>query len=116
LTAVLPIAMLVGAVRVHTTGFGAYRQLLPVIFLQVFTAQIIIIAGIAIAIITQHENIFTRNENVLPAADPGRIGAGATWTHASAHVGAMILLSLAFWVVGSLVLLAARKLELRHAQ
>ena len=76
LTALLPIGTVYAAVRVHTTGFGGYRHLLPVVFFQTLTAQIIIIAGIAIAIITQRGNVFTRVENVLPAADPGGVGVG----------------------------------------
>ena len=111
LTALLLIGMVYAAVRVQTTSFGDYRHLLPVVFFQVLTAQIIIIAGIVVGILAQHGNVFTRNENVLPAADPGGIGAGATWGHAAAHVLAVAFLSVVFWAVGLLVMLAVRRLK-----
>ncbi|MBI2149675.1 MAG: isoprenylcysteine carboxylmethyltransferase family protein [Acidobacteria bacterium] len=48
LTALLPIGTLYAAIRVHMTGFGAYRRLLGVLFVQVLASQIIVAAGIAI--------------------------------------------------------------------
>jgi len=66
LTALLLIGMVYAAVRVQTTSFGNYRHLCRVFF-QVLTAQIIIVAGIVVGILAQHGNVFTRNENVLPA-------------------------------------------------
>lgn len=114
LTALLPIGTVYAAVRVHTTGFGGYRHLLPVVFFQTLTAQIIIIAGIAIAIITQRGNVFTRVENVLPAADPGGVGVGANWGHVGLHVFAIVFLSLVLWGLGSLVLLSVRRLKPVH--
>src|SRR6476660_4244993 len=50
------------SVRVHTTGFGSYKQLLALIVIQSIVAQTIIIAGIVIAIFTGRDNIFSAPE------------------------------------------------------
>src|SRR4026207_587747 len=70
LTVLLLIGMLYAAVRLHATGFGEYRHLLPVIFFQTLLTQSFVIAGIAIAIITRKGNVFTRDENVLSGPIP----------------------------------------------
>ena len=111
LTVLLLIGMLYAAVRLHATGFGEYRHLLPVIFFQTLLTQSFVIAGIAIAIITRKGNVFTRDENVLSGADPGGIGVGATWGHARAHVFAIVVFTLVLWALGSLVLLGVRRLK-----
>jgi len=94
LTVLLLIGMVYAAIRVQRSGFGGYRHLLPVVFFQVLTAQTIIIAGIAIGILTQRGNVFTRG--------------GATWGHAVAHILAIVSLSVVFWAIGSLVMLALK--------
>ena len=69
------------------------------------------IAGQVIAIVTLRDNIFTRNENVLPAADPAGIGVGASWGHAGVHVVAIVFQGIVLWALGSLVLFAVRSLK-----
>src|SRR5262245_10519855 len=56
-------AVLIGSVyygiRVHTTGFGGYKNLLPLSIIQNLLAQAIAIVAIALAIVTGHDNIFS---------------------------------------------------------
>jgi hypothetical protein len=100
---VLLLGLVYFSIRVHTTGFGSYKQLLVVIFLQSVVAQLIIIAGIVIAIFTGKDNIFS-----APEYSGG--GDGKTWLHVGAHlllgttVGPLIA-----WLVGSLIMFVTKK-------
>ena len=64
LTVVFLLGMIYYSIRVHTSGFGSSRQLLPVLALPVVLGNCIIIAGIILAIETGRNNIFS----VPPAA------------------------------------------------
>ena len=109
----ITVVSLVGAIyysiRVHTSGFGSYKQLLALIFIQSVVAQAIIIAGIVIAIVTGRNNIFS-----APEYSGG--GDGKTWLHAGAHlVGGILVGSLVTWLVGSLILFVTKKVVKREA-
>ena len=104
LTILLLLGMIYYSVRVNTSGFGSYKQLLPVLALPVILANCIIVAGIVIAILTGKANIFS-----TPEFSPGKAN-GATWAHAGTHVVAMIVLPLILWLIGSLIMLLTRKL------
>ena len=110
LTVVLLLGMIYYAVRVYTSGFGSYSQLLPVLALPVIVANSIIIAGIVIAILTGRNNIFS-----APEFSPGRVD-GKTWGHVGGHVIAMIVGPLIFWAVGSLIMLVTKKIAPGHEQ
>ena len=90
-------------ITVHTTGFGSYRQLLPLMVIQSVVAQLIAIVGIAISAATGNANIFTANEyggTMNPAL------------HIGGHViGGMIVGPLIAWAVGSLVMLITKKVK-----
>jgi len=106
-------AMLIGlvyfAIRVHTAGFGSYKQLLVLIVIQSVLAQAIVIAGIVIAIFTSRDNIFS-----APEYSGG--GDGKTWLHAGAHlVFGVIVGSLLAWLVGSVILFVTKKAVQRDA-
>lgn len=104
----MSVLMLLGliyySVRVHTSGFGSYKQLLPVLALQVILINLITIFGIVLAIETGRDNIFT-----VPEFSPGR-ASGATWMHAGMHLVAMVVLPFVLWGVGSLIMLVTKKL------
>ena len=108
----ISIASLVGlvyfSIRVHTSGFGSYKQLLVLIVIQTVLGQAIIIAGIVIAIFTGRDNIFS-----APEYSGG--GDGKTWGHAAAHFVVMILGSLVAWLVGSVILFVTKKAVQRDA-
>ena len=92
-------------VRVHTRGFGSYKELLVICALQNLVAQAVIIFGIVLAILTGTNNIFSASEYAFG-------GDGKTWLHVGAHVVVgTIAGSLAPWLIGSLVLFATKKLS-----
>ncbi|MGO8815856.1 MAG: hypothetical protein ACLQVG_14500 [Terriglobia bacterium] len=104
LTVMFLLGLLYYSVRVHTSGFGSYKQLLPVLALPVIVGNCIIIAGIVIAILTNKDNIFS-----APEYSPGKAD-GKTWGHAASHVVVMVILPLILWAIGSLIMLVTKKI------
>jgi len=108
MTALMLLGLIYYSVRVYTSGFGSYRQLLPVLAFPVILMNLIIIAGIVIAIETGKDNIFT-----APEFSPGRFSgqqvSGRTWGHAAGHVVGMVWISLLLWGIGSLIMLVTKK-------
>lgn len=104
ITAVMWIGVVYFAVRVHTSGFGSYKHLLPICVLQSLTAQVIIVPAIILAISTGHDNIYSAPEFSFGTD-------GKTWSHVWAHllVGTTAG-SLVGWLVGCLILFGTRKL------
>ncbi|HKS96233.1 MAG TPA: hypothetical protein VJV74_08870 [Terriglobia bacterium] len=103
LTVVFLLGMIYYAVRVHTSGFGSYKQLLPVLYLVVILGNCIIIAGIVLAILTGKNNIFSAPEF------SGGVD-GKRWSHVGGHVIATALLPLVLWLLGSLIMLVTKKI------
>ncbi|HEU4387521.1 MAG TPA: hypothetical protein VFV34_06970, partial [Blastocatellia bacterium] len=52
ITIVVWIGVLYFAIRVHTTGFGSYKHLLPIYVLQAIAVQVIVVPSIILAIVT----------------------------------------------------------------
>ena len=103
-TALLWIAVIYYSVRVHTSGFGSYKQLLVIFVLLNLVAQVVIISGILLAIFTGTGNIYSAPEYAFG-------GNGATWLHVGAHLFiGTIAGSLVPWLFGSLILFVTRKL------
>jgi hypothetical protein len=98
------LGMIYYSIRVYTSGFGSYKQLLPVIALPVIIGNCIIITGIFIAIQTGKDNIFS-----APEYSPGKVD-GKTWGHVAGHGIAMIVAPFILWGVGSLIMLVTKKL------
>ena len=104
MTALGLIGVVYYAIRVHTSGFGSFKQLLVICTLQNLVAQAIAIFGIVLAIVTGAGNIFSAPEFAF-----GR--DGKTWTHAAAHLFAGTTLgSVLPWLFGCAILAATRKL------
>jgi hypothetical protein len=105
ITLVQWIALIYYAVRVHTTGFGSYKQLLVIFVLLNLVAQAVIISGIILAIVTGTPNIYSAPEYAFGAD-------GATWLHVAAHlfIGTTAG-SLVPWLIGSLILFGTKKLS-----
>jgi hypothetical protein len=95
-------------VRVHTSGFGSYKQLLPLIFNQNALAQVIVIVGIVIGILTGHDNVFT-----APEYSGGQ--DGKNWFHVIAHGVVILVFPLVGWLVASLVMWVTKKVAPRPA-
>jgi hypothetical protein len=103
LTVVLLLGLFYYSVRVYTSGFGSYKQLLAVLELASIVGGSIIIAGIVIAILTGKDNIFS-----APEYSPGHAD-GKTWLHAGAHVVAALVVPLVLWLVGSGIMWITKK-------
>jgi cation transport ATPase len=105
-TVVLLLCALVYAARVHTTGFGSYKQILPVVWLQAVTMNVVVIAGIVLAIFTGQDNIFT-----APEFAGGQ--DGKNWfPHVFGHVVfGLVAGPLVLWGLGSLVMLVTKKVS-----
>jgi hypothetical protein len=91
-------------VKVHTSGFGTYRHLLPVNVIQGAVGNFVIAAGIVIAILTGKDNVFSAPEFA------GGLD-GKTWFHAGSHILAGPTLgAVIFWLLGCVIMFAAKKL------
>jgi hypothetical protein len=90
------------ALRVYPSGFGSYKQLLPLLLIQGLLANLLIIAAIIVAILTGKDNIYS-----VPEFSGGQ--DGKTWLHAVAHLVLALLSSLVFWGLGALVVLITKK-------
>ena len=97
------IGILYFAIKVHTTGFGTYRHLLPIYFLQSLAAQAVIVPAIILAIVTGQDNIFS-----IPEFSFG--SDGKTWGHVAAHlfIGTTVG-TLVAWLAGCLIMFVTRK-------
>ena len=103
LTAITTLGWLYYSIRVYTSGFGSYKHLLPLLVIQNSLAQCFTILGIAIAIFNNKDNIFTADGFNGPYE-------GRSWIHAGAHIlFGVIVLSLLWWAVGSLVMFITKK-------
>jgi hypothetical protein len=98
------IGLVYYAVRVHTSGFGSYKQLLPLLVIQGLVAQAIIIAAIIIA-------AFTGKDNVFSAPEFSGAFYGKPWLHAVGHiiVGG-IAIPLLGWGIASVLMWAVKKM------
>ena len=104
MTVVAFIGVLYFAIRVHTSGFGSYKQLLVLVALQNLVSQVISIVGILISIITGMGNIFSAPEFSF--------GGGNPWLHLAAHVFIGTTAGSLFpWLIGSLILFITRKVS-----
>jgi hypothetical protein len=104
MTALGFIGMAYYAVRVHTTGFGSYKQLLVIVALQNLMAQMVAIVGILLAIVTGVGNIFSAPEFSFGGVNP--------WVHLAMHVFVGTIAGSLFpWAIGSLILAVTRKVS-----
>ncbi|MFL6213107.1 MAG: hypothetical protein ACJ74J_04350 [Blastocatellia bacterium] len=98
------IGLIYYAIRVHTRGFGSYMQLLPLLVIQGFLSQAIIIAAIAIAAFTGKDNVFSVRE--FSGAMYGK-----PWLHAAGHmVFGGIIIPLLGWGVASALMWVVKKM------
>jgi hypothetical protein len=97
------IGVIYFAVRIQTTGFGGYKELLVLCTLQNLTSQVVSIAGILQSMASGVDNIYT-----IPEAAFG--ANGRSWSHVLAHVFiGSTLGSVAPWLLGCLILFVVRK-------
>ena len=105
ITVVYLLGTIYYSIKVHTRGFGSYKQLLPVLALPVILGNCIVIGGIILAIETHKHNIFS-----APEFSPGRMD-GKNWGHVGGHALAMIILSIILWAIGCLIMSITKKVS-----
>jgi hypothetical protein len=97
------------AIRIHTTGFGSYKHLLPALVLPCLILHGVAIAGIVLGMITGHDNVFTAPEYAFGQD-------GKTLFHVGMHLVVGIPSSTVInWLFGCLILLITKKLVRRTA-
>jgi hypothetical protein len=95
-------------VVVHTSGFGSYKQLLPLMLIQSVLTNSIAIIGIALSM--------AGLSNIFAAPEYSGIFAKMQWAHMLGHVlGGMGIGSLIGWGVASLVMLITKAVVKRPA-
>jgi hypothetical protein len=89
-------------VRTHTSGFGSYRQLLPLMVITLGAASWVSGFAVVLAIITGRDNIYS-----IPEYSGGQ--EGKTFFHAFAHFFiAPFVAGLIAWGLSSIVMLVAK--------
>jgi hypothetical protein len=90
------------AVRTHTSGFGSYRQLLPLMVITLGAGSWVSGIAVVLAIATGTDNIYS-----IPEYSGG--GEGKTFFHAFAHFTfAPFIAGLIAWGLASLVMLVTK--------
>jgi hypothetical protein len=104
ITAVIVVGAVYCTMKMHTSGFGSYKHLLPVLIIQDGLSQIIVAASIVLAMLTHKDNIFS-----APEFSGG--GDGKNWGHVGAHLLlGFVIAPLVFWIVGCGILLLLKKM------
>ena len=101
---VLLAGLIYCSVAVHTRGFGSYKQLLGLLFVQTAFAHLLIAFGITLGIVTGMDNIYTAPEFFGGSS-------GRNWIHVLAHTIAAIVLPLFAWLIGSVILFVTKRLS-----
>ena len=97
LTAVTLLGLFYYSVTVYTSGFGRYKQLLPVLALQAILSNLIIIFAIVLSNVTGKENIFSAHEY-----------GGGSWGHVRDIFIVVIISPFVLWGVGCLIMLLTK--------
>ena len=110
-TVVIWLGVLYFGIKVHTSGFGSYRQLLPICYLMSITAQLVIVPSIILAILTGHDNIYSIPENFFG-------NDGKTWLHVAGHIfiGALSVGPLLSWLFGSIIMFVTKKITAKGGE
>jgi hypothetical protein len=102
MTIAMMIAVIYLSVRIHTSGFGGFLRLLPVVLIPNTASHLVSIAGIVIGIATGQANVFTAPEFAFGQD-------GKTWSHVGAHLGlGMTAGGLVTYIVACLTLLITK--------
>jgi hypothetical protein len=101
---VLLLGLIYCAVNVHLSGFGSYKQLLGLLFIQTGFAHILIACAILMAVVSGVDNIYTNPEFFNHQN-------GRNLIHVFMHVVAAIILPLIAWAIGSVILFVTRRIK-----
>jgi hypothetical protein len=92
------------SVAVQTTGFGGYKQLFGLLLIQNVFAHTLIALGIALAVVTGTDNIYTAPEFFGGSS-------GRNLGHSAMHLIAGFIVPVFAWLVASVILFATKKLK-----
>jgi hypothetical protein len=107
MNAVTWAAALYYGVAVHTSGFGSYKQILPLASFQIVLQQAIAVLGILLSI-AGFENVYTAPEYSFAAQ--------SQWIHLLSHLTIGIIVPpFLLWGVASLVMLITKRVARRPA-
>ena len=73
ITAVVPVSILLAAVLIHFKRFGGYSNAVVSAVLLVLWSQLLIVAGIAFAVFTGIENVYTLPDFSALGPDPNHL-------------------------------------------
>jgi hypothetical protein len=103
MTVVLLASVFYYGVRVHTSRFGSYKHLLPLLVIQSAVITAIVIAGILIAAATGTPNVFSA---------PEYGGLYSTGQHVAGHLAFGLAIGpLASWLIASVVMWVTKKVS-----
>lgn len=105
MTVVVLAGVLYCGIRVPVAGFGSYKHLLPLLYLQSLLANGIAILGIVLSRLGLH--------NIYAAAEYG--GTQRARYHILGHVVVALVAPLVLWLVAALVMWLTRKIGARPA-
>jgi hypothetical protein len=110
-TGAIWLGVLYFGIKVHTSGFGSYKQLLPICYLMSITAQMVIVPSIILAILTGHDNIYSIPENFFG-------NDGKSWLHVAGHIflGGATLGPLVSWLLGSIIMFVTKKVTTKQTE
>jgi len=115
-TGVLVVGALYYGWAIGRKGFGSFKQLYGLNLVQGVFSQTLVAIAIVLAIVIGQDNIYTSPEFYPPAQGIGVLGLplppdGKHFGHAIEHivVAGAIAFPIIGWLLGSLVLLAARR-------
>ena len=101
---VLLVGLIYASVAVHTARFGGYKQLFGLLLFQNALAHLLIAFALILAIVTGTNNIYTAPE--FFGGNDGR-----NWLHVLAHTIAAFVVPVFAWLVGSVILFAAKRVK-----
>ena len=104
ITVVFLLGTLYYSIKTFKSGFGSYKQLLPILALPVILGNIIIISGIVLAIFTHKDNIFSSPEYANHVD-------GKSWGHVGGHVLVMLIVPLILWMIGCWFMFIGKKMD-----
>jgi hypothetical protein len=105
MTAVVLAGMVYCGIRVALTGFGGYRHLLPLLYLQAVLANVVSITGVLLSSLGLR-NIYAADEYA---------GNEPTAMHLLGHLFMMLVSPLVLWLGAALVMWVTKKLRSRPA-
>lgn len=103
-TGAIPLTVFLAAFLIHVKNFGGYASVILAAFILTAWGQLLIVIGIAAAVVTGTQNVFTRPEFSLPTEDPQQL------LHMGSHLIAIPLGSLFGAAMGCFMLWLLRKL------